>query len=124
MLKHELKDVNVRNLLLLGGALCLIMIFSFVSMGLLFGYYQGQPPAGPAPTALELEPQVPPQPRLQLNEHADLERKQKAEEAILESYGWVDRQAGVVRIPIERAMELEAERAQAKPPAPQGAPTK
>jgi hypothetical protein len=114
MVKHELKDVNVRNLLLLGGALCLILIASFVSMGLLFGYYSGQPPAGPAPSALELEPQVPPQPRLQLHEHSDLERKRQADEATLNSYGWVDRQTGVVRIPIERAMELMAEREEAK----------
>jgi hypothetical protein len=28
----------------------------------------------------------------------------------LQSYGWIDQQKGVVRIPIERAMELTAER--------------
>ena len=29
---------------------------------------------------------------------------------LLSSYGWVDREAGVVRIPIDRAMDLVAER--------------
>jgi DNA-binding GntR family transcriptional regulator len=33
-----------------------------------------------------------------------------AETAILHSYGWVDRDAGIVRIPIERAIEILAER--------------
>ena len=120
-MNHELKDVNVRNLLLLGGALCGLTIGGLLSMGLLFGYYSSQPPSGAPPTALEMEPQVLPQPRLQLHEHMDLERKRQAEDAILASYGWVDRKSGVVRIPIERAMELVAERAGAKPTGPKGA---
>jgi hypothetical protein len=32
------------------------------------------------------------------------------EEKTLHSYGWVDQRAGVVRIPIDRAMELVAQR--------------
>ncbi len=32
------------------------------------------------------------------------------QEATLAGYGWVDRKAGVVRVPIERAMDLVAER--------------
>ena len=32
------------------------------------------------------------------------------EEQTLHSYGWVDQPAGVVRIPIDRAMELLAQR--------------
>jgi hypothetical protein len=31
---------------------------------------------------------------------------------MLQSYGWVDRQAGIVRIPICRAMELLIEKAE------------
>ncbi len=120
-MNHELKDVNVRNLLMLGGALCGILLGGLLSMGLLFGYYSSQPPTGEPPTALEMEPQVLPQPRLQLHEHLDLERKRQAEDALLASYGWVDRKAGVVRIPIQRAMELVAERALAKPTGPKEA---
>lgn len=39
----------------------------------------------------------------------------------LGSYGWVDRKAGVVRIPIDRAMELSAQGA--RPSAPGGTAT-
>lgn len=47
-----------------------------------------------------------------------------AERARLERYGWVDRQAGVVHIPIERAMELvvEEEAASTAPVDAGGAP--
>ena len=33
----------------------------------------------------------------------------QTEAALLDSYGWIDREAGIVRIPIERAMELLVE---------------
>jgi hypothetical protein len=113
-LNHELRDVNVRNLLLLGGLLCLMTLGSLLGMGWLFGYFSAQPISGPPPSALELEPQIPPRPRLQLHEHIDMERKRQADEAVLTSYGWVDRKEGIVHIPIDRAMDLFAQRAQVK----------
>ncbi len=51
-----------------------------------------------------------PQPREQVSPHADLEAFRAREQADLESYGWIDRKSGVVRIPIERAMELISQR--------------
>lgn len=33
-------------------------------------------------------------------------RQRAREQAVLDSYGWVDRERGIVRIPIERAIEL------------------
>ena len=33
-----------------------------------------------------------------------------AEEKVLQTYGWVDKEQKIVRIPIDRAMELLAER--------------
>lgn len=43
-------------------------------------------------------------PRLQIDPPADLAAHRAAERHELTSYGWVDRQQGVVRIPIDRAM--------------------
>lgn len=51
-----------------------------------------------------------PKPNLELNPHVDLAALRSRENAELESYGWVDRKAGVVRIPIDRAIDLLAER--------------
>jgi len=45
-------------------------------------------------------------PHLQLNENVDLIALRTREEEGLNSYGWIDQTAGVVRIPIERAMDL------------------
>lgn len=51
-----------------------------------------------------------PKPNLQIHPHDDLVALQAREDSELHSYGWADRKAGVVRIPIDRAMELIAER--------------
>jgi hypothetical protein len=51
-----------------------------------------------------------PQPRLERNERLEINDFRLREEETLYSYGWVDQQAGVVRIPIDRAMELIAQR--------------
>ncbi len=52
----------------------------------------------------------PPAPILQIDPAADLRAFAHAEQERLTSYGWVDRQRKTVRIPIERAMELTAQR--------------
>lgn len=51
-----------------------------------------------------------PQPRLETNEPSEINGFRLHEEETLHSYGWVDQSAGVVRIPIDRAMELLAQR--------------
>jgi hypothetical protein len=51
-----------------------------------------------------------PQPRLEGEEMSEINAFRMQEEQTLNSYGWVDEQAGVVRIPIDRAMALLAQR--------------
>jgi hypothetical protein len=51
-----------------------------------------------------------PNPRLEDDERGELKNLLLDQEQELTSYGWVDEKAGVVRIPIERAMQLVADR--------------
>jgi hypothetical protein len=51
-----------------------------------------------------------PQPRLQSDERLEINDVRLQEENTLHSYGWVNQPAGVVRIPIDRAMQLLAQR--------------
>ena len=77
-----------------------------------------QPPLNPLVTPVERKSrQVPPdtlmkfpEPRLEVNERTELQGVILSQEQRLNSYGWVDEKAGVVRIPIERAMQLIAQR--------------
>ncbi len=51
-----------------------------------------------------------PEPRLEAEPAFQLKGLRAWEETQLNHYGWIDKEAGVVRIPIERAMDLLAER--------------
>ena len=63
---------------------------------------------------------LPPRPRLQTYPFTDITALRTEERKLLDEYAWVDKNAGVVRIPIERAIEVLAERGlphRAAPPA-------
>ncbi len=51
-----------------------------------------------------------PSPQLEIDEHTQLNKIRLNEEETLSTYDYVDSKAGIVRIPIERAMDLIAER--------------
>jgi len=63
-----------------------------------------------SPTFVNAAPPVPPEPRLQVNAQADYQEYLRQQKAVLNSYSWVSRADGVVRIPVDRAMELVVER--------------
>jgi len=111
---HETGDVNLRPVVISGIGLLLILMISAVAMFGLFDVLAVQeahssPPAN-ALAAIEGR-RLPPAPRLQAHPIKDLQELRAVEQERLTSYGWIDQQAGVVRIPIERAMQLLAERA-------------
>jgi hypothetical protein len=56
---------------------------------------------------------APPEPagaRLQVDPEADMQLFRNTETLRLESYGWIDEEAGIVHLPIEEAMRLTVER--------------
>jgi hypothetical protein len=53
---------------------------------------------------------LPPQPRLEVKPRDSLAALHAREDELLRSYGWTNRAHGVVRIPIDRAMALLAQR--------------
>ncbi len=75
--------------------------FVLVAGALLSGFYLpgNSIVITPAPTLL------PPAPRLETYPGENFPVLHATQEAELNSYGWVDRQKGIVHIPIERAME-------------------
>ena len=62
-----------------------------------------------------------PAPRLQPDEYTDLNTFKKNQEMHLTGYTWVDKNAGIVQIPVSRAMEIIAERGLPSVPATKGA---
>ena len=68
------------------------------------------PRSMPFPTIQEKLEQTFPQPVLEHSERLQFENIAKRQDQILASYDWVDQKNGVVRIPIDRAMDLLAQR--------------
>jgi hypothetical protein len=62
------------------------------------------------PLAQGQEQRLPPAPRLQQFPHNDLYQFRTGEEQLLHNYGWMNRDAGVVHIPIDEAMRVLVQR--------------
>ena len=107
---HEARDVNARRLLQLGLALATVIGLVLVVGVLFFDYLEWSTARGAPRSPLLTTSDRAPWPRLQVDPQLDLLQKRTLEDAVLNSYGWVDRANGTVRIPIERAIELTAER--------------
>jgi hypothetical protein len=115
--RFEHRDINAWAIYKFGIALALLCV---LATALLFGLYryflarQG----GPMPKEMVNVDarRLPPMPRLQSAPISDLKDMRAAEDQILTGYGWVDQQHGVVRIPIERAIDLLAQRGIASRP--------
>jgi hypothetical protein len=89
----------------------LLAVVTLLLMGWLLPALTARQGQGAMPSALLSEAvPVPPVPRLQVAPAQELQQWYVAEEEILQSYGWVNKEAGIVRIPIARAMELLVER--------------
>jgi protein SCO1/2 len=113
--------LNRRTLLLAGGALVLLVAAIHLLAAGIYGVYNliydipavQQPAASPTPVPTS-------HPGLQVAPQNDLQALQSTERSHLSGYIWLDRESGVVRIPIDRAMQLVAERG--LPVATQAAP--
>lgn len=108
---YEERDVTIRPIVTFGVGLVVLTGVVLVLMSGMFQYFAGRQAKRevPAPSLAEA-PLPPPEPRLQVAPGQDAKEMRAAEEAVLESYGWADREAGIVRIPIDRAIELLLER--------------
>lgn len=115
---HELSDVDTRGLLTF---LASLMASLAIVAAIVYWQYRrfeylaqaGDPP--PAPRAGERQPPAPP--LLQVDEPADMSRMLAEQEPQLTRLEWVSRDDKLVRIPVERAMEIIATRGMPQWPA-------
>jgi len=108
--RHEERDMDVKVVAGFGLALVVgLVIVHFISISL-FHWLAARPESYPPPSPLASERQTYTGPRLLVDQARDMEELRAREDAVLNGYGWIDRAHGVVRIPIDRAMELFVER--------------
>src|SRR5262245_60264417 len=106
-----------------------VIVVALLMWGLLHYFDKRKAQEAPPPSPLTPGVRAPPEPRLQGAPGSvgapaeDIRQFREREDQMLNSYGWIDRQNGIIRIPIERAKRLiEQKGAPATPPsATQGA---
>lgn len=106
---HETKDASIRAIVGFGIALAALTGAVLLAMWGVFRILEVQANKRdrrvPPMIAANLS-RTPTGPRLEPDPLAPRRAARAREDAILGSYGWVDPNAGVVRIPIDRAMEM------------------
>ena len=108
---HETCEVNAKKIVVAGAVLLLLTFLCMLAMVWVFDYLEQRQAAQDTPVPdFAVNRPLPPEPRLQVTPLQDLQAIVAAEDAELDSYGWVDRDQGAVRIPISRAMELLLQR--------------
>lgn len=105
---YEQSDAKAGPLGILAVAIGLLVVVSMTGVAIMWrfmayetrytGDMEGSPLAGLRP--------LPPSPRLQITAVPDLARVREDEAKLLSSYGWVEKDKGVVHIPVDRAMDL------------------
>ena len=121
---YERSDIGVAGVLYFLLGLLVAGLFTFFLADGIYSYLDKrseaeQAPVNPlvtnAPENTRLIPKDYPQtefpnPRLETDERGQLNSIRLREEETLASYGYIDKNAGTIRIPIDRAMDLIAQR--------------
>jgi len=111
---YETRDVKVRPLAVFIAGLTVAAIAIYLVVYLIIRLFsaqaanqdaQFQPLAGQMPPAAPGQERLPPEPRIQANPAADLKTLREQEDVMLTTYGWVDARGGMVRVPIDVAMQ-------------------
>jgi hypothetical protein len=109
--KYETEDFSPRGIRWFTAGLAVLAVTVLLLMGgLLWLLSGGWPPRQGIVTPMVPAPNMSPEPDLQVASSLDYQAMRAAEAAQLNSYRWVDREAGIAAIPIERAMEILAGR--------------
>jgi hypothetical protein len=125
---YEHEDLSPQGVFyFMGGVAVLGVVIYFILIGM-YRYLDNydrthQPPSNPMAATTGVDPQTMnyrqildqaqqtfPKPVLEHSEQTQYMEELKKENEILGSYDWVDQKNGVVRIPIDRAMDLLAQR--------------
>jgi hypothetical protein len=117
---HEIRDARPFAIVVVGfGMLALLVVVGIVGAIIVYKFMEKTNQEAPPPPQFQVkQTQLPPQPRIEVQGAKDQNEFRSAEQKQLDSYGWIDRERKVVRIPISRAMEVLAAKGLPRNPPP------
>ena len=108
---YETRDIQPRAVALFGVGLAIVLTVALVMTAIFSAVlerYHAQ--RQPAISSLAHRREIPAAPRLQVDGARELRELRAAEDQALSGYEWIDEKNRVVRIPIERAIDLLVKR--------------
>lgn len=105
LLPPEVRDANIGLVVKTGLGLLIFLIGCIGVAKFQYEYEVSRQPAavsGP----FSQEQRLPPEPRLQAYPAKDLTTFRETQSHVAATYGWVDKQAGLARVPVEKALEM------------------
>jgi hypothetical protein len=109
---HEPSEIGIRGIFLFGAVLVVSAVVILIFLAGVMRWFSRE--------EKRLETLRPPQysdergqyptPQLQSNPSADMQEFARREADEMRTYGWVDRKAGIAHIPIDRAIDILAEK--------------
>ncbi len=104
----EKRDVNIRGLFQFAFWMAVVLAVTMIGMRFTFNSYKKAMPLGAtaSPMVKLTDRMIPSGPLLQVHPHQELEAYCSAQQQNVNTYAWVDQPSGVVRIPVDRAIEL------------------
>jgi len=107
---HETRDLSVRAIVWFAVSLVVTGVVVHFVLGGFWVFLRDHNDRGGPVSPFAVTRQLPPEPRLQISPPSEMRNFRLWEEQQVHTYGWVNRPGGVVRIPIDHAMDLVLER--------------
>jgi len=105
---HEQSEVNVRTIVV---SLAFLLLGAFLSAIIVVGIFRYlNDTYKPDVSAKQAQPQIPPEPRIEVAPAEQIQTLRAHEDHVLTSYSWVDQKSGTVRVPIDRAIDMLAQK--------------
>jgi hypothetical protein len=106
-------EIDARSFAIFGVWLAIALVIVVALMYWMYRDLQRREVARDAPATPLVDRSIrrlPPEPHLQVTPEVDLQTYREAQTHAVEGFGWIDEQAGIVHVPVERAMDLLLER--------------
>jgi hypothetical protein len=101
---HEQQEVSVRLIVKSLAGLAVLTFFVFLLVVGIFRYFYDTDKTADS----RRQGVIPPEPRIEVAPYEQIQQLRAHEDHVLNSYAWVDQQAGIVRVPIDRAIDMLA----------------
>ena len=107
---HEENSIQFAPVLIFAVVMIIVSIATFLTVKIIQKAFDTNWARSEAPVSPLAQAQMPPVPLLQVSSGQDLIDLRAKEQAMINSYRWVDEKGGVVGIPVEEAIKLLAQR--------------